>query len=379
MAQDALAEPTLIEYVDESRSITKSHLRKFFEAAAKYEASDLLLRGGQVPRLRLRGELKALDSVPLDTDEFEKTVEESLSPSQWRYYAQHGSIDMGVDLNDRTRFRVNIFRTRSRSAVAARLVNEAVFNYEQLHLPPVLSQVALASQGLVLICGVTGSGKSTTIASMLQQINETRACHIITIEDPVEYLFSDDKAIVSQREVGIDVPDFATGLRALVREAPDVVLIGEMRDKETFAAALQAAETGHLVFGTIHASSASQAFGRIYDLFESDERQAIRHLLAYQMRAFIYQSLLPTLLPEPPRVPAVEVLLQAPPTRKYILDGREHELEEVILAQRDMGMQSLVDSLVELVEKEYIHPRVAQSAASSPQEIVMRLKGIKNQ
>src|SRR5699024_10103953 len=149
------------------------------------------------------------------------------------------------------RFRVNLFRTRGRSAIAARRVSNKILNFEQLYLPPVMKQIAEIEQGLVLLCGVTGSDKSTTIASMLQHINETRACHIVTIEDPIEYLFSDSKAMLNQREVGIDVPTFAIALRALVREDPDVVLIGEMRDKETFESAIQAAETGHLVFGTI--------------------------------------------------------------------------------------------------------------------------------
>ncbi|MEM9296473.1 MAG: ATPase, T2SS/T4P/T4SS family, partial [Planctomycetota bacterium] len=188
--------------------------------------------------------------------------------------------------------------------------------------------------------------------------------------------FTDKKAIINQREVGLDCASFPMALRAMVRENPDVVLIGEMRDQETFEAALQAAETGHLVFGTIHASSATQAFARIYDLFPPEEREAIRSLLAYQMQAFVYQKLLPTLKPELPRVPAVEVLLQSPPTRRYILDGREPELEKVISDNREMGMRSYVDSLVELVETNYIHPRVAQSVAPSPEEIKMRLRGI---
>jgi twitching motility protein PilT len=214
---------------------------------------------------------------------------------------------------------------------------------------------------------------------MIQQINLTRSCHIVTIEDPVEYLFTDIKAMISQREVGIDVPSFTVGLRALVRENPDVVLIGEMRDRETFEAALQAAETGHLVFVTIHASTTSQAFGRIYDLFPANERDAIRNLLAYQMRAFVCQKLLPALSDQVQRVPAVEVLLQCPPTRRYILEGREHELEEVIKSERQTGMRTFVDSLVELVQNEYIHPRTAQAAAASPQEIQMRLRGIRTE
>ena len=364
----------------DQRTLAHSPLRAYFEAAVKHESSDLLLRGGLVPRLRLRGVLKLLDVEPLDPEQFEKDVQQSVTDTQWKRYNEQGSLDMGVDFelgdNSVHRFRVNLFRTRGRSAIAARRVSNKILNFSQLHLPPVMEKVAEAHQGLVLLAGVTGSGKSTTIAAMLQYINEGRPCHIVTIEDPIEYLFADARAMINQREIGIDVPSFAVGLRALVRENPDVVLIGEMRDRETFEAALQAAETGHLVFGTIHASSASQAFGRIYDLFPAEERTAIRNMLAYQMNAFIYQKLLPTIRDDIQRVPAVEILLQSAPTRKYILEAREHELDQVIKNEREAGMQSFSDSLIELVNEQYIHPKVAQANATSPEEIKMRLKGI---
>ncbi|MFP4145254.1 MAG: type IV pilus twitching motility protein PilT [Phycisphaeraceae bacterium] len=368
--------PVPLDHVQERRSLADTPLRKYFKTAVQHEASDLHLRAGLVPKLRLRGKLSDLNTDPVDEQALETWIEQGLSPAQWQYYAEHGSIDVGVDLDGENRFRVNIFRTRGRSGLAARRVSAEILDFEDLHLPPVCGKIAELTQGLVLICGITGSGKSTTLASMLQHINDQRACHVVTIEDPIEYLFKDKKAIINQREVGIDVPDWSTALRALVREDPDVVLIGEMRDRETFEAALHAAETGHLVFCTIHASSASQAFGRIYDLFPADERDAVRNLLAFQMQAFMYQKLLPTVREDVHRVPAVEVLLQSPPTRKYILEGREDELPNVIKEHRDMGMQSFVDSLVQLVDKNFIHPRVAQSAAPSAEEVKMRLRGI---
>jgi len=365
-----------IDHLADRKSIADTPLKKFFEAAVRFEGSDLIIRGGQVPKIRLRGSLRALDVPVVEEKQMEQWIEAGLSESQWRFYNEHGSIDLGIDVNDEHRFRINIFRTRGRSAIAARRVSSEILDFEQLHLPKMLSNICEFSHGLVLLCGITGSGKSTTIASMLQRINEQRACHIVTIEDPIEYLFTDAKAIINQREVGIDVPDFPTALRALVRENPDVVLIGEMRDKETFEAALQAAETGHLVFGTIHASSASQAFGRIYDLFTTEERGAIRHMLAFHLQAFVYQKLLPSLREDVQRVPAVEVLLQSPPTRKFILDEREHELDEVIKQHREDGMQTFTDSLVDLVNRELIHPKVAQGNSSSPEEVKMRLRGI---
>ena len=189
----------------------------------------------------------------------------------------------------------------------------------------------------------------------------------------------EDKALISQREIGIDVESYELGLKTLVREDPDVVLIGELRDRDTFEAALQAAETGHLVLGTLHASSAAQAFGRIYDLFPQGERELIRYLLAFQMRAFVYQKLLPTIRPDVDMVPAVEILLQGPLTRRYILECREHELNEVIKQNRNAGMQTFTDSLVQLVEQEFVHPRVAQSSANSPEEVKMRLRGIESE
>ena len=372
---------TPLEPVEQQHSLGSSPLRKFFEAAARYEASDVLLRGGQVPKLRIRGELKAVETTALDPVEFERWIEASMSPGQWAFYAKTGSIDLGFDLEIRKgvihRFRLNIYRTRSRSAVAARRVNNQILGLDQLNLPPILATIADGRHGLVLVCGITGCGKSTTIASMLQHINQGRSCHIVTLEDPIEYLFTDAKAVISQREIGIDVPNYNIGLRALVREDPDVVFIGELRDRETFEAALRAAETGHLVFSTMHASSTAQAFGRIYDLFPATERDGIRDMLAYHMRAFVYQKLMPTIRDEPPLVPGVELLVNGPTVRKYILEAREGELVEVIKGSRESGMQAFVDSLVELVEKQLIHPRVAQAEAPSADEVKMRLRGIR--
>ena len=363
------------------KTLADTKLYKYFQAAVRHKTSDLLMRGGEAPKLRLRGELKALDVEPPSIEQFNQMIFEGITPEQKEEFKVKGSLDLGVDFmvdGSKHRFRVNVFLTRGRAAIAARRVSNEILPFDALYLPPVMKRITEEThQGLILLCGVTGSGKSTTIAAMLQHINETRRCHILTIEDPIEYLFEDAKAMLNQREVGIDVPNFPTALRAMVRENPDVVLIGEMRDRETFEAALQAADTGHLVFGTIHASSCSQAFSRIYDLFPAEEREQVRTLLAYQMQAFVYQKLLPTLMPDVPRVPAVEILLQSPPVRNLILEGREGELEKVISDSREAGMQSYVDSLVDLVEKNYVHPKVAQAAAPSPEEIKMRLKGIK--
>ena len=361
------------------KSFADTPLRKFFEAAVKFEASDIILRSEQQPKVRLRGELKSLDVPPIDPDDMETWIETGLSEQQVEQYNRTGSLDIGMNFvigEQSHRFRINLFRTRGRSAIAGRRINNKILSLEQLYLPESIGKLSELHSGLILIAGVTGSGKSTTLAALLKLIADTRACHILTIEDPIEYLFTDGKAIVNQREVGVDVPSFPVALRAMVRENPDVVLIGEMRDRETFEAALQAAETGHLVFGTIHASSASQAFGRIYDLFPQEEREAIRNMLAYQMQAFIYQKLVPSIKEGVQRMAGVEILLQSNLTRKYIMDGREHELATVIRESKEQGMQTFTDSLVDLVHKQYIHPRAAMAVASNPDELKMRLKGM---
>ena len=361
---------------DHSDRIKGTRLRKFYEAAIRFQASDLIVKPGTPIKIRLKGDLKSLDAEPFTVEEFESDIARFLTEAQHGHFDRHGSVDLAYDFDDDNRFRVNVFQARGHLALAARRVSSEILGYEDLHLPKSMAKIPEARQGLVLLSGVTGSGKSTTIAAMLQQINESRPCHIVTLEDPIEFIFKDKKAVVNQREIGVDVPNFTEALRALVRENPDVVLIGEMRDRETFEAAIQAAETGHLVFGTVHASSASQAFGRIYNLFPPEERDLIRDMFSTTLRAIVYQKLLPTIRDDLSRVPAVEILLNNPVVQKYIQDGREVELPEVLRQSREEGMMDMASSLVDLVSKEYIHPRVALANAFNADELRMRLKGI---
>jgi len=351
---------------------------KFLQACIKFGGSDLIVKSGNTPRIRLRGALKALDTELVTAEEFVSIAKHILTKEQWNDLHKFGSVDFAYDYDANNRFRVNLFQSRGRLSVAARLVTSNIRKFEDLYLPQVMAEIAMQPQGIVLLAGVTGSGKSTTIASMLNYINARKAVHIITIEDPIEFIFKDDKATIHQREVGIDVLDFKIGLRALVRENPDIVLIGEMRDSETFEAALHAAETGHLVFGTIHASSTSQTFGRIYDLFKPDEREQVRKIMAYQMRAIVYQKLLPTLKPEIARIPALEILINTPVVRKYILEAREPELVDVLKSQeaQSIGMIDFNGSLVRLVEQEFIHVRTAMDNTPNSDELAMRLKKI---
>lgn len=350
--------------------------RSYLQACIELAASDLILKVDQSPRVRYRGSLKPLQTGPISIDLMFQIAKDILDPGQYEFFKKRGSIDFAYDHDDRNRFRVNLFMARGKPSFAARLITSNIKRFEDLYLPQILGDISMSAQGLILFSGVTGSGKSTSIASMLQYVNERKRVHIVTIEDPIEYIFNDDKAIINQREVGIDCVNFNDALRALVRENPDVVLVGEMRDYETFEAAIRAAETGHLVFGTIHASSAWQTFGRIYDLFPEGEREQIRKLLAYNLRAIVYQKLLPTLHENIARIPALEILINTPIVQKYILEGREGELLEVIRENQEEGMVDFTSSLVKLVEQEYIHHKVALSATPKPEELKMRLKGI---
>ncbi|MCK4276800.1 MAG: PilT/PilU family type 4a pilus ATPase, partial [Phycisphaerae bacterium] len=344
-------------------------LEKYFRAIVKAEASDLHLKAGKPPHIRKSSRLQAAPTEVLTSEDILAMAEELLTPEQSRFFHEHGSVDLAWELEGSDRFRVNVFRQRGRASLAARRVSKNIPNFEDLHLPPIMAEIAHAQQGLVLLSGPTGSGKSTTIASMLQYVNRTRPCHIVTIEDPIEYLFEDDKALINQREIGIDVEDFPTALKYLMREDPDVVLIGEMRDRETFAAALQAAETGHLVFGTIHSSGAAQTIGRILDLFDADSRDLVRQSLGFNLRAIICQRLLPCLAKGVDRVPAVEILLNNPSARQMIEERRDAELAEVIRSSEHEGMQDFTASLLELIEKDYVDPKVAYEAAPNPDEL----------
>ncbi|HDZ21973.1 MAG TPA: PilT/PilU family type 4a pilus ATPase [Phycisphaerae bacterium] len=352
-------------------------LEKYFRALTKADASDLHLKADNPPHIRTAMKLQASTGEVFSNEDILEMAEELMTPSQSAFFHEHGNVDLAYEVEGGDRFRVNIFRQRGRVSLAVRRVTRNVPSFESLHLPPVMSRIAESHQGLVLLSGPTGSGKSTTIASMLQYINERRHCHIVTIEDPIEYLFVDDKALISQREIGIDVEDFQQALKYLMRQDPDVVLIGEMRDAETFQAGLQASETGHLVFGTVHASSAPQTIGRILDLFPIDGRDRVRQSLAFNLRAVVCQKLLPSIADDLDRVPAVDVLLTNPSVRQFIMESRDAELTEIIKTREVDGMISFTKSLLELIENELIEPKVGFEAAPNIDELKMLMKGIK--
>ena len=354
----------------------KPKIDKYFEYMCEVKASDLHLKAGTPPKFRLKGKIRNADGKPLSNERVEALIFEIMNDFQMKRYAEMGSMDIAYQLGDADRFRINVFRQRGRTSVAARRVPREILGYEQLHLPPALEDLARLHQGLILLAGITGSGKSTTIAAMLEQINRERACHIVTIEDPIEFLYDDKKAFINQREIGLDVHNFADALKYLMREDPDVILIGEMRDKETFGAALAAAETGHLVFGTIHASSSASTIARILELFPEEGRSLIRASLVFNLQAVICLKLLPGIRPDIPRIPACEVMIVNSTCRKMIAEERDNELGAVIRGSYSEGMLDFAESLRMLVEEEFISVKSAYSAAPNPDELKMRLKGI---
>jgi twitching motility protein PilT len=364
--------------IDDRTSLDhEATLNKFFRAAIKTRASDLHLKVGQPPKLRLFGRLKNTTGEVMTAKRMEELVFQIITPAQKEFFLEHGTLDFAHEVDGEHRFRTNLFRQRGMISLAARRVNTIIPPFEDLHLPPVLEKICESRQGLVLVVGPTGCGKTTTIASMIDYISRTRSCHIITIEDPIEYLFKDTKAIISQREIGIDTKDFEEALTYLMRQDPDVVFVGEMRDAKTVTAGMRAAETGHLVFGTMHSANAAQAVHRLLDLFPQSERTLVRQTLSLAIRAIISQVLLPCLKEGVDRIPAMEILIANAAARKLISDDREADLPSVIRSSQEEGMQDLTYNLCELVKDGSIDPKDAYKYAPNTEELKMALKGIR--
>jgi twitching motility protein PilT len=368
----------------EASPISEPEANKLFRMVMKHKGSDLHLKVGLPPAMRLAGVLRQMQLPALSTADMERLMYPLLSPRQRNILDEEGGVDFAhvvIDTNgEETRFRVNLFKQRGKLSLVARRVNTSVPNFEGLGLPAVMGEIASHDQGIVILAGVTGSGKSTTIASMLQFVNERERCHIVTIEDPIEFTFKDDKSIINQREVGIDVIDWDTALKHAVRQDPDIILVGEMRDRDTFSAAMHAAETGHLVFGTIHASSAPSTIGRILDLFPRDMYPALRQSLAFNLKAIIAQKLLPTTKETAAkgqsRIPTVEIMRMNPTVKKLILNEEDQKLGDAIRIGKEEGMMDFTESLRQLVVAEKIERATAFEVAPSAETLKMALKGI---
>ncbi len=358
------------------------NIKKLLAAMGRLDASDLHIKVGIPPTYRIGGALKPIDGDPVSEEEADHLLDPLLTERQKKRFDETGDLDFawhleGPDGGDR--FRINILRSGNHTHAAIRRVKAEIPSYADLHLPPVYSQIVHRErEGLVLIVGVTGSGKSSTLAAMLDEVNATRGENIITIEDPVEYRFTPKQSIISQREIGIDVADFHEALRHVVRQDPDVIFIGEMRDQETVLAAIQAAETGHLVFATLHTADTMGAFGRMLEFFPQDERAFIRNSLASTLKAICAQRLVPSNdeVTGTKVVPAVEVLLTSPMVKELIREERDSDLPSVVASSREEGMVSFTQCFAELIDKEWITMHTGQEYAPNRDMLNSILKGV---
>ena len=326
-----------------------------------------------------KGVLKPLSRGPIDDEEMVRLIFPMFDERREKIFEETGGVDFAytVDIDGaRWRFRTNVLQQMGHVGLVARRINNFIPDFEGLNLPPAMEELCKYDQGMILLAGVTGSGKTTTIASMLNYINHNYRKHILTLEDPIEFTFTEDKCLINQREVGNDVVDFSVGMKHAVREDPDVMLVGEMRDNETFMTAIHAAETGHLVFGTIHSSNAPSTISRILDLFPRDMHPALRSAMAFNMKAIVVQKLLPSIKPGVGRVPAVEIMLFNTMTRKLLLEERDDKLADLIRISTKDGMQDFTYSLKELVDRELIDRTVALEVAPNVEALKMALKGI---
>ena len=330
--------------------------------------TDLLLTAGAPPLLRVDGQLQPYDDLaPLSPAEVDKIVAQVLGEDLMAKFDFEGEVDFSFSWKEQARFRGNAFRQRHSSALALRLIPFHIPSFDELGLPNIINKFVNLPLGLVLVTGPTGSGKSTTLASMIEYINENRACHIITIEDPIEYMHHHKKSAVNQREIGEDSISFERALKSVLREDPDVLLLGEMRDLESIGAALTIAETGHLVFATLHTNDTAQALDRIVDVFPSDRRNQIQVQLAHVLAGVVYQRLLPKT--DGGLVAAFEVMVGNHAVRNLVREGKTSQLRNVVATHQADGMQTLEMDLTRLVAEGVIDLEVAKEISMHPREV----------
>jgi twitching motility protein PilT len=335
--------------------------------------TDLLLSGGSAPRIRVDGRLVPLSGAQiLSGEQINDIAMPLLTPGQLMIFEEQMDVDFAFSWGDRARIRGSIFTQRGQTALALRVIPARIPSFEDLGLPYAANWVAEQPRGFVLVTGPTGSGKSTSLASIINRINENRACHILTIEDPVEYVHTHKTAAVSQREVGLDTPSFDRGLRSALREDPDVLLIGEMRDIDSIQIALTMAETGHLVFATLHTNDAPQAIDRIIDVFPAWRQEQTRVQLAASLSAVIAQRLIPKI--GGGMVAAFEVLIATHPVRNLIREGRSNQLQNIMFTNTKEGMQTLESSLAQLIIDRVVSYEDAMAITAHPKELVRTLE-----
>ena len=351
-------------------------VNKLFRMVMKHEGSDLHLKVGQPPMMRLKGDIRRADMRPLTQEDMERLLLPLLDAKKRKILDEEGGVDYSYVIGqDECRFRVSFFRQRNRYSLVARRVNTSIPDFKTLGLPDTIEKLCHFNDGLVILAGVTGSGKSTTIASMLDYINARESLHILTVEDPIEFTFVDKKSYINQREIGLDCINWHKALKDAVRQDPDIILVGELRDVETFEAAVHAAETGHLVFGTIHASSAGTTINRILDLFPPDKHSAIRKALVNNLKAVVAQKLVKGI--KKGRVPINEIMIVNPTIRKLIGEEEDNKIIDAIRIGIQEGMVDFTENLRQLVERGDITKEIALEVAPNPEQLKMAFKGIK--
>ncbi|HWR83990.1 MAG TPA: type IV pilus twitching motility protein PilT [Candidatus Deferrimicrobium sp.] len=353
------------------------NLKQMLVEMLNRKASDLHLRVGVRAHLRVNGRLEQIAADPLTIDQMDQIVAQILNEKQMERFSRKSEMDLALSVAKLGRFRINLYRQRGTTAVAIRSVNTLVPSFEELNLPDTISKLAHIHRGLIMITGTTGSGKSTTLAAMIEEINSVRSNNVLTIEDPVEYIYRDKKSIISQREVGGDTESFASALRHAFRQDPDVILIGEVRDLETMSIALTAADTGHLVLTTLHTLNAVETVTRIISFFPPHQHQQIRLLLAGTLKAVVCQRLL-SRSDMPGRVPAVEVMINSGAIRECIMDPDKTVDIPDLMEQGGVqyGMQTFDQSIMKLYKQGLISFEEAMNHASNPDDFDLRVKGI---
>ena len=347
-------------------------IEELLEKLVAENGSDLHISSNLPPAMRVDGKLRRMDYPPLTPDEVENLLFPMLSNEQRRRLEQEWELDFSYGIEGLSRFRVNFYKDKGNYAAAFRTITSTVPSFEKLGLPEIIRTTAEKPRGLILVTGPTGSGKSTTLAAMIDYINSTRAEHILTIEDPIEFVHTSKTSIIHQRELGMDTRSFANALKSALREDPDIILVGEMRDHETIALALTAAETGHLVFGTLHTSSASQTVDRIIDVFPEGQQQQIRVQLANSLQAVFAQTLLPKIQPDGTkkgRVMAQEIMLVTPAIANLIRESKAAQIYSTIQMNQGMGMQTLEMALANLYKQKLVTLEDALSKTSRPEEL----------
>lgn len=331
----------------------------------KNKASDLHLSAGLPPMIRVHGDVRRINLPALDAKEVHDMVYDIMSDTQRKYYEEFLEIDFSFEINGLARFRVNAFNHQRGPGAVFRTIPSKVLTLEELNAPPIFAKLALKPRGLVLVTGPTGSGKSTTLAAMVNYLNETEHGHILTVEDPIEFVHESKKCLVNQREVSVHTHSFAAALKSALREDPDAILVGEMRDLETIRLALTAAETGHLVFGTLHTSSAAKTIDRIIDVFPADEKEMVRSMLSESLEAVISQTLLKNKAGTG-RVAAHEIMVGTSAIRNLIREGKVAQMYSAIQTGNNEGMQTLDQCLLDLVKKNQVNIYEAKSRAKIP-------------